>query len=313
VTERIVTADGITLAVRDEGGGPPVVLVHGFPELGYSWRHQQHAIATAGYRVLVPDMRGYGGSSCPGDPVDYAVEALVGDLLGLLDAHGYRRAAFVGHDWGATVVWQLALRHPERVAGICTMSVPFTPRSRRAPTEIWRERLARRFFYILYFQQPGVADAELAKDPERTLRLVFGGLTVDALLGPDDGRGYLDRIPEPASPPDWLTGADLAVYAEAFARTGFTGALNWYRVIDRNWATSPRLAGARVRVPSLFLAGSADPALQVMPAAGQERHLDDLRGSLLLEGAGHWLQQERPAEVTAAVLEFLRTLGPGWS
>ncbi|GAA4689280.1 alpha/beta hydrolase [Pseudonocardia yuanmonensis] len=310
---RTVRVGDVALAVRDEGSGPPVVLVHGFPELAYSWRHVQPALAAAGFRVLAPDMRGYGGSSCPTEPAAYGIEALTGDLVGLLDAHGYRRAVFVGHDWGATVVWQFALLHPDRVAGLCALSVPFTPRARRLPLEIWRERLADRFFYIRYFQDEGVADAELAKDPERTMRLVLGGLTVDALLGPDDGRGYLDRLAEPDRLPPWLSEADLRTYAEAFARTGFTGPLNWYRAIERNWAATPHLTGARITVPCLFVAGADDPALAVMPHAGQERHLDDLRGIVLLPGARHWIQQERPAEVTEAILGLLRSLGPWWT
>jgi pimeloyl-ACP methyl ester carboxylesterase len=296
------------LAVREEGSGPPVVFVHGFPELGYSWRHVQPAVAAAGFRTFAPDMRGYGGSVGPG----YGIEELTGDLVELLDAEGYRRAVFVGHDWGATVVWQLALLHPERVAGLCALSVPFAARARKPPLEIWGDRLADRFFYIRHFQEPGVADAELDKDPERSMRLVFGGLTAEALLGPDDGRGYLDRLTDAPLPP-WLSAEELAHYAEAFSRSGFTGPLSWYRAIDENWAATPQLAGARVAAPCLFLAGADDPALTVMPHAGQGRHLDDLRGTVLLPGAGHWVQQERPAEVADALLGFLRGLSPWWT
>ncbi|GAA4540391.1 alpha/beta hydrolase [Pseudonocardia xishanensis] len=310
--ERMVaTADGITLRVTEEGSGPPVVLVHGFPELAYSWRHQLPALAAAGYRAVAPDMRGYGGSSRPERVEDYDILALTGDLVGLLDSLGEERAVFVGHDWGAMVVWNLALLHPERVAAVCGMSVPFTPRSQRPPTEIWREKLGDRFFYILHFQRPGVADAELAADPALTMRGMLCGLTTGdgtALIGPADGRGVAERLPQPATLPDWLSQAELDHYTAEFARTGFTGGVNWYRNFDRNSELTEALADAHVTMPSLFLAGSADPVLRMNPPDRQARYLDDLRGEILVDGAGHWVQQQRPDEVNAALLEFLRGL-----
>jgi pimeloyl-ACP methyl ester carboxylesterase len=302
---------GITLRVAEEGDGPLVVLVHGFPELGYSWRHQLPALAAAGYRAVAPDMRGYGGSSRPGRVEDYDIEHLTGDVVGLLDALGAERAVVVGHDWGASVAWNTALLHPERVAAVCGMSVPFTPRGQRRPSAAWPERFADRFFYIRYFQQPGIADAELAADPARTLRGMLSGLRAGdgtALIGPDDGRGVVDRLPHPDSLPAWLSPAELDHYVGEFTRTGFTGGINWYRNIDRNWETTPQLAGARIGAPSLFVAGAADPVLWMTPPDRQSRHLDDLRGQVIIEGAGHWVQQERPDEVNAALLEFLRGL-----
>jgi epoxide hydrolase A/B len=310
--ERTVeVADGITLRVAEEGSGPLVVLVHGFPELGYSWRHQLPALAAAGYRAVAPDMRGYGGSSRPEPVEDYDILHLTGDVVGLLDALGEERAVVVGHDWGASVAWNLALLHPERLVGVCGMSVPFTPRSRRLPSAAWAERFADRFFYIRYFQQPGAADAELAADPARTMRGMLSGLRAGdgtELIGPDDGRGVVDRLPHPPDLPAWLSRAELDHYVAEFARTGFTGGINWYRNIDRNWELTPQLDGARVTVPSLFVAGSADPVLWMTPPDRQVAHLDDLRGQVLVDGAGHWVQQERPDEVNAALLEFLRGL-----
>jgi pimeloyl-ACP methyl ester carboxylesterase len=313
MAERTVeVGDGVRLRVTEEGSGPPVVLAHGFPELAYSWRHQLPALAAEGYRAVAPDQRGYGGSSRPERVEDYDIHHLTGDLLALLDDLGEERAVFVGHDWGAMVVWNLALLHPERVAGVCGLSVPFVPRAQRPPTEIWREKLTGRFFYILHFQQPGVADAEMAEDPARTMRGMLSGLVAGdetSLIGPDDGRGVVERLPQPESLPGWLTQQELDHYAAEFARTGFTGGINWYRNFDRNWERTPDLAGAHVTVPSFFLAGDADPVLRMTPPDRQAEHLDDLRGEVLVEGAGHWVQQERPAEVNAALLGFLRAIG----
>ncbi|MFC5950886.1 alpha/beta fold hydrolase [Pseudonocardia lutea] len=310
MAERMVeVGDGVRLRVTEEGSGRPVILAHGFPELAYSWRHQIPALAAEGYRAVAPDQRGYGGSSRPERVEDYDIHHLTGDLVALLDDLGEERAVFVGHDWGAMVVWNLALLHPERVAGVCGMSVPFVPRAQRPPTEIWREKLAGKFFYILHFQQPGVADAEMAKDPARTMRGMLSGLVAGdgtRLIGPDDGRGIVERLPQPESLPGWLTQEELDHYAAEFARTGFTGGINWYRNFDRNWERTPGLAGAHVTVPSFFLAGDADPVLRMTPPDRQAEYLDDLRGEVLVEGAGHWVQQERPTEVNTALLGFLR-------
>jgi pimeloyl-ACP methyl ester carboxylesterase len=256
-------------------------------------------------------MRGYGGSSRPERVEDYDVLQLTGDLVALLDELGEERAVFVGHDWGSSVVWSLALLHPERVAAVCGMSVPFTPRSRRLPSVSWAERYAEHFFYIRHFQRPGVADAELGADPARTMRGMLCGLRAGdgtALIGPDDGRGVVERLPQPDDLPDWLTQAELDHYVAEFTRTGFTGGVNWYRGIDRNWVLTPQLAGAHVTMPSLFVAGTADPVLRMTPPERQVEYLDDLRGQVLIEGAGHWVQQERPAEVNAALLGFLQGL-----
>ncbi|SDG57699.1 alpha/beta fold hydrolase [Pseudonocardia oroxyli] len=310
--QRTVTLpDGVELRVTEEGSGPAVVLVHGFPELGYSWRHQVTALAAAGHRVIVPDMRGYGGSSRPAAVEDYDIHHLTGDVVGLLDALGEEQSVVVGHDWGAIVAWQTALLHPERVAAVCGMSVPFTPRAKRPPTEIWRAALAGRFFYILHFQEPGIADADMAADPARTMRGMLCGLRAGdgtALVGPDDGRGIVERLPQPETLPDWLTRDELDHYVAEFTRTGFTGAINWYRNFDRNWETTPQLAEAHVTMPSLFVAGSADPVLRMTPPDRQAAYLDDLRGEVVVEGAGHWVQQERPDEVNAALLTFLGSL-----
>jgi pimeloyl-ACP methyl ester carboxylesterase len=311
IRERTAAVNGVELHVSEAGEGFPVVLAHGFPELGYSWRHQLPALAGAGFRAVAPDQRGYGRSSRP-DPVDdYDMDHLTGDLLALLDEIGEERAIFAGHDWGAFVVWQLALRAPERVAGVVGMSVPFTPRTPLPPTELMRMVFGESFFYILYFQEPGVADADLARDPAMTMRRMLTGLTVPeggALdisgLAAGDGRGFVDRLPEPDGLPDWISQTELDHYIAEFSRTGFTGGINWYRNFDRNWKLSEPLAEAHVQVPSLFITGTRDPVMLMTPPEVMEGWLDDHRGNVLVEGAGHWVQQERPYEVNAALLAF---------
>jgi pimeloyl-ACP methyl ester carboxylesterase len=298
VSESLVSIGGIQLNVRDEGEGPLVVLCHGFPELAFSWRRQVPALAAAGYRVLAPDMRGYGRSSAPETVEDYDIVALCGDLCGLLDACGERSAAFVGHDWGAIVVWQLALLHPERVAAVAGLSVPFVPRTPVPPVEIMRSVLGEDF-YIVRFQEPGVADAELAQDVRRTLSLMLGGATSRTAEFWAGHEGEMPQLPV------WISEEELAVYVEAFERTGFTGGLNWYRNFDRNWELTESVADRRVEQPAMFLTGELDIVRQFTSTDGMTDWVTDLRSNTVVAGAGHWVQQEEPEIVNGALLEFL--------
>ncbi len=310
----IVKTNGVELDVTEAGEGPLVVLAHGFPELAYSWRHQIPALAGAGYHVVAPDQRGYGRSSRP-EPVEaYDVHQLTTDLLGVLDALGEERAVFVGHDWGSIVASNQVVLHPERVTALVNMSVPFIPRSQIAPTTAFRNLFGDNFFYMLYFQEPGRADAELNGDPARTMRRLLaarmsgdGGLPDPAMFA-NDGRGFIDRIAEPSGLPGWLTQAELDHYIAEFTRTGFTGGLNWYRNLDRNWETTAAYAGATVPVPSLFIGGTLDPVIMMSPPAAAHPSLSDHRGDVLIEGAGHWVQQEAPAAVNDALIGFLNDL-----
>jgi pimeloyl-ACP methyl ester carboxylesterase len=315
MTGRVVHVNGIDLQIVEAGAGPLVVLCHGFPELAHSWRHQLPALAAAGYHAVAPDMRGYGGSSRPEAVDAYDIVHLTDDVLGLMNALGEERAVLVGHDWGALVVWQTALRAPSRVRGVAGMSVPYLPRSERPPTEVWKHLFGDNWFYILYFQEPGVADADLGSDPATTLRRLFcavsGEMDVSSLAmltGPTDGRGMVERLPEPERLPEWLSQADLEHYAGVFTRTGFTGGLNWYRNFDRNWELTPELSGAHVKVPALFVAGAGDPVLGMAPIDAMRGHVTDLRGVVMVPGAGHWVQQEKPEAVNAALLEFIASL-----
>jgi pimeloyl-ACP methyl ester carboxylesterase len=310
LTTGTVRANGVELHVTEAGSGPLVLLLHGFPELGLSWRHQLEALAAAGYHAVAPDQRGYGASSAPPEVGAYGIRQLVGDVVGLIDAYGADRAAVVGHDWGAPVAWHTALLAPERVAGVAGLSVAYVPRPPAPPTAIWRRRLAGVWFYILYFQEPGVAEADLGRDPALTLRRMYGGLAAghppaDPSAAVRDGRGMVERLPEIEDLPAWLDRDDFEVSVASFARTGFTGALNWYRNFDANWEDTADLDGARVEVPAAFVVGAEDPVLAFTPADDIGRWVPDLRVRRVIDGAGHWVNQERPDEVNAALLELL--------
>ena len=314
VNERTIRTNGVELHVVEAGTGTPVVLAHGFPELAYSWRHQVPALAAEGCRVIAPDQRGYGRSSRPGAIGDYDIEHLVGDLVGMLDELGEERAVFVGHDWGSMVVSNLVMLAPERVLAIVNMSVPFLPRAPMPPVQMMRNAFSDSFFYIVYFQDPGVADAELAADPARTMRRLLADVSTAEDDAPDpaafanDGRGFVDRLPEPDALPDWLSQDELDHYVDEFSRTGFTGGLNWYRNMDRNWSLTERVAGAKVEVPSLFIGGALDPVLRMTPPENFLDSLTDHRGTVRIEGAGHWVQQQKPDEVNAALRRFVHEL-----
>jgi pimeloyl-ACP methyl ester carboxylesterase len=297
MSERLLElSNGIELHAVEQGDGPLVVLCHGFPELAFSWRHQIPVLARAGYRVIAPDMRGFGDSSAPADVDAYDVVSLCGDMTALLDSLGERSAIFVGHDWGASLAWSLAVLEPERVRAVAGLSVPFVPRAPAAPVAIMRRHLGEDF-YIVWFQQPGVADGQLASDVRRTLTT---SRQWTAEWAAEDGSA-------PKIAP-WMTEDELAVYVRAFERTGFTGGLNWYRNIDRNWELTQRVADRHVEQPAFFLTGELDPVRRFMPAAAMAGWVDDLRAEIIVPDAGHWVQQQAPDAVNAALLEFLAGL-----
>jgi epoxide hydrolase A/B len=295
-TRSVGVGDGIELSVIEAGEGPLVVLCHGFPELAFSWRHQIPALSAAGYRVLAPDMRGYGNSSAPAAIEDYDVIALCGDMCGLLDAAGEQSATFVGHDWGANVTWWMAAIHPERVNAVAGLSVPFVPRAPAAPIPIMRSHLGEDF-YIVWFQQPGVADEALGSDVRRTLTTSRQWTSQ-----------WAEQEGAESKRADWLTEPELQVYVDAFERTGFTGGLNWYRNIDRNWELTAPYGERRIEQPSMFLTGELDPVRSFMPAEAMSGWVTDLRAEIVVPGAGHWVQQQAPEIVNAALLDFLAAL-----
>jgi pimeloyl-ACP methyl ester carboxylesterase len=321
IRHRLVETNGIRLHVAEAGAGPLVVLCHGFPESWYSWRHQLPALAEAGFHVVAPDMRGYGGSDAPAEIDRYTLLHLVGDMVGLIDALGAEPAVIAGHDWGAPVAWHTALLRPDRVRAVIGLSVPFRSRGSARPTTVMPQT-DDAVFYQLYFQAPGVAEAELERDVRAAIRRLLysvsgdvpprtGGSAGAASMVPRSG-GFLSHTVDPATLPGWLTETDLDFFAGEFSRTGFRGGLNWYRNIDRNWELLAPFAGARVTVPALYVAGDRDlvvafPGMDQL-IANLSRFVPALRRTIMLPGCGHWTQQERPREVNAAMLEFLKTL-----
>jgi len=323
VTHREVEANGIRMHIAESGAGPLVVLCHGFPESWYSWRHQLHALARAGFQAVAPDMRGYGQTQRPEEIDQYTLLHLVGDVVGLLDALGAETAVIVGHDWGAPVAWHAALLRPDRFRAVVGLSVPFVPRRPVRPTSMMPQT-EDALFYQLYFQSPGIAEAELERDVRLSIRSLLYSASGDAPRREDGARngsevglvprrgGFLSRLMNPESLPDWLTEADVDFYVSEFTRTGFRGGLNWYRNLDRNWELLAPMAGACVTVPALYIAGERDLVLgfrgmdQII--ANLSRFVPQLQGTLLLPGCGHWTQQEKAHEVNQAVLEFVRRL-----
>jgi pimeloyl-ACP methyl ester carboxylesterase len=315
VTHRYVQAGSLRMHIAEAGQGPLVLLLHGFPESWYSWRHQLTALAEAGYHAVAPDQRGYCATGPPGGPGahadigEYTILHLTGDVIALMDALGEDQAVVAGHDWGAPVAWHTALFRPDRVRGVIGLSVPYRPRGSAAPIAALRSLLGDSF-YMVYFQQPGVADAELSRDPAVTFRKVLCSLGGDgpgmSLIPP--GGGFLDAAADAAELPAWLTQDDIDEYIREYAQSGFTGALNWYRNLDRNWELTGAWLHAPIGVPSLFIAGDKDPVLSFVSPDGIGAVLPRLTGPVILPGCGHWTQQERPAEVSATMIEFLRDL-----
>jgi pimeloyl-ACP methyl ester carboxylesterase len=315
---RFIETNGIRMRLATMGNnGPLVIMAHGWPESWYSWRHQIQAIANAGYRVVAPDMRGYGATDAPALVEDYNIVTLAADIVGIVDAFGEDKAILMGHDWGSIVAWNTVLLHPERFSALVAMSVPYSGRPAESPLASWRAAYGENFYYILYHQEPGIAEAEYDADPYGLLSRLY--LSPDSPRAPaqitDRHRsagGWIPRLGAPTGLPDWLTQADLDYFVSQFKGAGFRGGVNYYRNFQRNWELTPHLSTARVTVPTLFIAGENDVVIAGAPQARLEgamrRVVDDLRGVILLPRAGHWIQQELPEETNAAVLEFLNGL-----
>lgn len=323
VAHRTIATNGIHLHFVEQGEGPLIVLCHGFPESWYSWRHQLPALSAAGFRAVAVDMRGYGQSDRPESIDQYTLLHLVGDMVGLLDALGVQQAVIAGHDWGALVAWHAALLRPDRFRAVIALTLPYLQRSPVAPTLVM-PRHKEAVSYVLYFQEPGVAEAELERDVRQTFLMMLGGSvaggscerSVGCPVGmvPRDG-GLLSGRPTPATLPNWLTEADIQFYVREFQRTGFRGGLNYYRNADRNWELLAPFEGAKVTVPALYMVGDRDLANLAMAFKGMDRvvanlanNVPRLRDKLILPGCGHWTQQERASEVNAAMIDFLRAL-----
>jgi len=311
---RTISANGIEIFLLEQGEGPLVVLCHGWPELSYSWRHQIAALAAAGFHVVAPDMRGFGRTSAPADVSAYSIFDTVGDMVALVAALGENRAAIVGHDWGAPVAWHAALFRPDIFSAVAGLSVPPPRRGRGRPLDTLRESGITNFYWQ-YFQTPGVAEAEFERDVDLAMRTLLGrGFSDPASLFVEDGKGFLGNPSADRPLPHWLGEADLAYFTETYRKSGFRGGLNWYRNIDRNWELTAPWQGAQIHQPSLFIAGSKDSVITGLigakHVADMERVLPKLKQKLIVDGASHWIQQERTAEVNAALIAFLKENAP---
>ena len=310
-----VNSNGIRIHLAECGTGPLVIFVHGFPESWYSWRYQLPAVAAAGYRAVAIDVRGYGRSSAPAAVEDYRMVKKVGDIVGLVAALGEQQATLVGHDWGAPIVWNSALLRPDLFRGVAGLSVPYNPPGGPVrPTDMFAAMRGEERFYIDYFQQPGVAEAELEKDVRLWLLGFYYSASGDA---PPDvpnlgmvGNEMQDKFLYPETMPAWLSERDLDVYAGEFEYTGFRGGLNRYRNVDRDWEDLAGFTGRPIEIPALFVGGSRDgPTLMAAPAIEKfPETLPKLHASVIIEGSGHWIQQERPEETNAALLDFLSAI-----
>ena len=313
---KFVTTNGIRMHYVEQGAGPLVVLCHGWPESWYSYRHQIPALAAAGFRVVAPDQRGFGQTDRP-EPIEaYNILNLAGDIVGLVNSLGFDSAAIVGHDWGAPVAWHCALLRPDIFHAIALLSVPYLARGTTHPAQAMQAMAGQDNFYQLYFQEPGKAEKELETDPRRAMAMLLYSLSGDAQ--PEEqwkfrfpkSMKFIDTGVVPRQLPPWLSEADLDFFAAEFKRAGFRGGLNWYRNAERNWELTPFLDGAKLRQPALFAAGSEDCVGKMYPGVFEMAgtFTPNLKKQVIIPGAGHWTQQERPAEVNQLLIEFLRSL-----
>lgn len=317
---RTIETNGIRLRAAVEGSGPLVVFVHGFPESWYSWRHQIGPVAAAGFTACAIDVRGYGGSDKP-HPVDaYDMETMVADVAGVIEALAPDgKAILIGHDWGAPIVWSTALTRPDRVRAVAGLSVPYTGIPSMPFIDLVTEAFTKRgrFFYQVYFQDVGVAEAELEADVRGALRKFYYAISGDAPDGtwPTDkkhGDTLLHRLPDPQPFPAWLSRADEDYYVGEFSQSGFRGPLNRYRNHQRDFAFLNRFQGKTIEQPAFFIGGARDLVLKMIPGVDvvevMRGILPNLRGAHVLDGCGHWTQQERPEEVNRLLLGWLKGL-----
>ena len=315
ISQRRVATNGIELNIAEQGpaDGPLVLMLHGFPESWYSWRHQFAPLAAAGYHAVAPDMRGYGKSDKPADIEAYNQVEVTKDIIGLIPALGYETAIVIGHDWGAPTAWSCALNYPQQVSAVGALSVPFSSRSPVQPMPAMREMFKGQFFYQLYFFEPGIAEAEFEADIRTSLKkfLVMGAgetdLTSLPAKGPDDD--LLSGLPNPDTLPPWLSEQDLDFYAAEFTRSGMRGPLNYYRNHDLTWNLTEG-APTEIHQPAMYVAGDKDGVVMMAAQALQDmpKYVKDLRINELIPGIGHWTQQEAPQAVNQYIMQFLNGL-----
>jgi pimeloyl-ACP methyl ester carboxylesterase len=305
----MVETNGIRLRVVVEGDGPLVILMHGFPQCWYLWRHQIDPLVAAGWRVAVPDQRGYGGSDCPPNVEDYGIRDLAADIDGLATALGHDEYALMIHDWGAIAGHHVALLYPERVRAVVTLSVPYV-RDPAWAAMCTQEFHGDQFFYWAHFQRPNLIEAELESDLRKNLRGIIWGGSGDG-PEPEMQPKHKDSLflepmqPQPEKLPAWITEDDIDYYVEQYARTGFGPSVNWYRNIPRLHSLTPELEGVKIKAPTYFMQGTRDAVQYFISSEGLADRHEDLRAMVPVEGAGHWLPMEAPKMITEHAIRFL--------
>lgn len=315
---RHVQSGDCSIRVAVEGSGPLVLMVHGWPESWYSWRHQMGPIAAAGFTAAAIDVRGYGGSSKPYPVEAYDMASIIADNQAVADALGGGKAILVGHDWGAPIVWNTAWADTKRFTAVCGMSIPHMGHGSAPMIDVARKMFTEngQFFYMVYFQDEGVAEAEFEANVRDTIRRIYFGWSGDAPegawpFGKKHGDPFLPGLNDPGVLPAWLTEADVDYLVKEFEGSGFRGPLNRYRNFHRDFAAASRRAGTKIQQPALFMAGDRDVGIRMFGRDVETRmrqHFDDLRGFHMIPGAGHWNQQEKPAETNALLLDWLKSL-----
>lgn len=316
---RFADTNGIRMHYVEYGVGPLVLLCHGWPESWYAWRHQISALAAAGFRVVAPDQRGYGLTDAPEEVASYDILHLVADLVGLVHALGEQRAYLIGHDWGSIVAASAGLLRPDMFRALGLLSVPYLPRRIHSPSPSLSEEAHETHFYQAYFQQPRRIERELEEDVRRSLLGLLYTASGDARRNDvhrkasfvffDKKTRLVDNLALPDALPSWLTEEDLSVFVEQFAHSGFRGGINWYRNLERNWQLTPFLMGAKIQQPTVFAAGTLDGVLKMTATdvAALETNVPQLAAKHLIPGAGHWIQQERPDDISDILIGFLKT------
>ncbi len=315
--KKMVTTDGGEIAVHVKGVGPVILCVHGWPEHSWSWRHQAKFFADRGYQVAAMDVRGYGESTKPAAVDEYSLRKLAGDVASVARSLSNDPVILFGHDWGAPIVYTTALLHPERVRAVAGLSVPYLPAGDVSLLDLARQVYADRFFYMTYFQTPDVVEAELGADVESSLRKIYFSLSGDAPLNnwlktKPSTAGLLDGMVDPSAFPDWLSDADLKVYVDSFEKGGFHGPINRYRAMDLDHEDLTELRDRLIEVPTCFIGGERDAIRNYID--GIDLYADtgagcaDFRGSTIIPGTGHWVQQEAPDETNEALANFLEGL-----
>lgn len=315
---RYVQSGDCTIRVAVEGSGPLVLMVHGWPESWYSWRHQLGPVAAAGFTAAAIDVRGYGGSSKPHQVEAYDMASIIADNQAVADQLGGGKAILVGHDWGAPIVWNTAWADTQRFTAVCGMSIPHMGHGSAPMIDVARKMFTENglFFYMVYFQDEGVAEAEFERDVRDTIRRIYFGWSGDAPegawpFGKKHGDPFLPGLINPEKFPAWLKEEDIDYLVKEFEGSGFRGPLNRYRNFHRDFAATSRLAGTKITQPALFMAGDRDMGIRMFgrdPETRMRDHFAELRGFHMIPGAGHWNQQEKPAETNKLLIDWLKSL-----